>query len=340
LPLQQPLGHEVASQTHLPVLALHSWPDPQAAQATPALPQLALTSVVMQLPLGSQQPLGHEVASQTHLPWELHSWLAGHVAHVAPLDPHAALDVPPTHTELALQQPLHETPPQPHDPPVHPWPAAHVPHTSPLFPHWLALWLPSATQVVPLQQPFGHEVAVQTQLVPSVEQAVPVPHAVHALPPLPQVALAAAVTHLPFESQHPFGHEAASHWHRPVAALHSWPAAQATHCAPDLPHAPSVAVTQAPVGSQQPEGHVVASHEHEPFTQCWPRPHVLPHLPQFLSSLLVLMSQPFLSALAGQWAYGLVQAYWHWATAGPASGAPASPATTPHDGVPLAVPQT
>jgi hypothetical protein len=37
LPLQQPLGHDVASQVHWPV-ALQSWPVAQAAHAEPAEP--------------------------------------------------------------------------------------------------------------------------------------------------------------------------------------------------------------------------------------------------------------------------------------------------------------
>ena len=39
LPLQQPFGHEVASQTHFPLVRLHSWPVAHAAQLAPAAPQ-------------------------------------------------------------------------------------------------------------------------------------------------------------------------------------------------------------------------------------------------------------------------------------------------------------
>jgi hypothetical protein len=38
LPLQHPFGHDVASQTHVPVVRLHSWPVPQAAHAAPPVP--------------------------------------------------------------------------------------------------------------------------------------------------------------------------------------------------------------------------------------------------------------------------------------------------------------
>jgi hypothetical protein len=38
LPLQQPLGHEVASHTQTPVVVLHSWPWSQGEHAAPAVP--------------------------------------------------------------------------------------------------------------------------------------------------------------------------------------------------------------------------------------------------------------------------------------------------------------
>jgi hypothetical protein len=43
-PLQQPPGHEVASQTHRPVALLHSWPVLQAAHAAPPAPHEAFPS--------------------------------------------------------------------------------------------------------------------------------------------------------------------------------------------------------------------------------------------------------------------------------------------------------
>ena len=68
LPLQQPLGHELALQTHWPVVVLHVWPALQAPHAAPAAPQELLDSeaYASQVPLDVQQPLGQEVASQTH----------------------------------------------------------------------------------------------------------------------------------------------------------------------------------------------------------------------------------------------------------------------------------
>ena len=85
-PAQQPLGHEVASQTQLP--PRHRWPAPQAGpapqahepaavqlsavdglqvvQAPPPVPQRASVAETQVVP--SQQPLGHEVGSQTQAP--------------------------------------------------------------------------------------------------------------------------------------------------------------------------------------------------------------------------------------------------------------------------------
>jgi hypothetical protein len=42
--VQQPAGHEVASQTHRPVAVSHSWPVAHAAHAAPPVPQTALVS--------------------------------------------------------------------------------------------------------------------------------------------------------------------------------------------------------------------------------------------------------------------------------------------------------
>ena len=39
LPLQQPIAHDVASQTHWPVALLHSWPVEQGEHAAPPVPQ-------------------------------------------------------------------------------------------------------------------------------------------------------------------------------------------------------------------------------------------------------------------------------------------------------------
>jgi hypothetical protein len=44
LPLQHPFGHDLASQTQVPVLVLHSCPDGHALQATPPVPQVVPVS--------------------------------------------------------------------------------------------------------------------------------------------------------------------------------------------------------------------------------------------------------------------------------------------------------
>lgn len=94
LPLQQPVGQEVALHTHCP--RTHTWPEPQAAplphvhvpvgehvsafaphfwQAAPFVPHAAVDADSHTVPL--QQPVGHDVASQTHLP-PTHAWPAAH----------------------------------------------------------------------------------------------------------------------------------------------------------------------------------------------------------------------------------------------------------------------
>jgi hypothetical protein len=67
------------------------------------------------------------------------------------------------------------------------WLAEQAAQAAPAIPHWPFDWLAYATQLVPLQQPFGHEVALQTQ-APPVEQVVPVGQAAHAPPFVPHVA--------------------------------------------------------------------------------------------------------------------------------------------------------
>jgi hypothetical protein len=85
VPVQQPPGHDVGSQMHVP--PLHRWPvahappapqeqappshpspvPPQLMQLLPAPPHVFAVSDVHVWP--EQQPPGQEVASQTQLPW-------------------------------------------------------------------------------------------------------------------------------------------------------------------------------------------------------------------------------------------------------------------------------
>jgi hypothetical protein len=134
---QQPVGHEVASQTHLP--PEHSCPvahavappqvqvplveqpsavAPQLVHEAPAVPQVAEDVGVLHV-LPEQHPLGQLVALQPlHAPLP-QVWPVGHVAHVAPAAPHALGSVPgwqvlpwqhPVEQEVASQ--MHAPPEQ------------------------------------------------------------------------------------------------------------------------------------------------------------------------------------------------------------------------------------
>jgi hypothetical protein len=91
-PLQQPLGHEVASQTHWPVVLLHSWPAAHAPHAAPPLPHDVFDSdaYVSQAPLGPplQQPAGHVSASHVHVPFVVSQSPFPQTPHAAPPVPH------------------------------------------------------------------------------------------------------------------------------------------------------------------------------------------------------------------------------------------------------------
>jgi hypothetical protein len=138
---------------------------PHAPQAAPAVPQELLDSeVVSHVPLVVQQPVGHEVASQTHWPVVvLHSWPEGQLAHVAPLAPQEVLLSLDRDSQVpSLQQPEHPVPPHPHAPFAQACPAVHALHAAPLVPHSLDNCDAYGTHVLPLQQPIGHELALQT----------------------------------------------------------------------------------------------------------------------------------------------------------------------------------
>jgi hypothetical protein len=168
-------------------------------------------------------------------------------------------------------------------------------------------------QVVPEQQPFGHEVASHTQAPPTQRwpavQAAPLapqeqvpparhrsavtPHAVHAPPAVPQLATEAAWQALP--EQQPPAHETPSQTQLPCTqcspgaqaapAPHTQlPAAeqpsarvpsQTPHAPPPLPHEDGDGVWQLPP-AQQPLGHELASHTQWPPRQCWPAPQAGP----------------------------------------------------------------
>jgi hypothetical protein len=152
VPLQQPVRQEVASHVH--ALLTHRWPTPhgapvpqrhvpspqlfarvvlQVVHAAPPSPQL-LTSVTVTHVVPEQQPEGQVVASHTQLP-------------------RTQCKVEPQAEPLPQRQP-----------PVLQLSAlavSHVPQLAPEVPHCEVV--PGATQVVPEQQPVGHDVESHTQ---------------------------------------------------------------------------------------------------------------------------------------------------------------------------------
>jgi hypothetical protein len=139
LPLQHPLGHDVASQTHCPVAVLHSWPEGQPAQVAPPVPQEVLDSdaYASQVPAAVQHPFGHELALHTHRPVEvLHVCPVAHAAQAAPPAPQDRTDSLVSGSQvLPLQQPAHEEPLHVHVPPEHACPELQALHAAPAAPH-------------------------------------------------------------------------------------------------------------------------------------------------------------------------------------------------------------
>jgi hypothetical protein len=292
----------------------------QAVQPTPSIPQLENPDWTQVFPW--QQPLGHDVELHTHFE-PRQTWPALHcglppqlqappdeqlsdlamsheeqapppapqvprdgVSHVAPTQhPLAHVSEQPSQTLLTqfalLGHVLQSEPPVPHAPGLLPcW-------------HWLLL----------SQQPFGHDVPLQTHAppeqicpgwhcasplqvhAPPVHPSAVAPHAVHLPPPVPQVDVFSGSQTLPL--QHPEGHDLASQTHPPFT--HSCPgphaapaphehdppaqpsdlvASHAEHCPPADPHWACVTVVTHFPWLQQPEGHDVGSQMQTPLTQC------------------------------------------------------------------------
>jgi len=86
--VQQPLGHDVASHSHCPVLMLHSVPLGHAAHVAPLLPHDAFDSLdsPSHVPPPVQQP-EQPPPPHEHAPLEQESPLL-HDAHAAPAVPH------------------------------------------------------------------------------------------------------------------------------------------------------------------------------------------------------------------------------------------------------------
>jgi hypothetical protein len=256
---QQPFGQEDALQTHAPLEQV--WPVAHAAQAAPPTPHV-WTPGSWQSPFLSQQPFGHDVALQTHAPCALHVCLAAHGTHIAPFAPHAVGDAV-THWPLA-QQPLQLMVPQLQAPAVHVWPVAHIPHELPPEPQAFSDCDDCATHC-PLasQQPFGHEVGLQTH-VPAAPHVCPDAHGPQLAPAVPHAFAdwPAYRRHVPLVWQQPLGHEAGAQVHLPVASQ-VWPAAHGAQALPWLPHAWSFAGSQRPALVQQPLQEA-RSHAHAP----------------------------------------------------------------------------
>lgn len=130
-PLQQPFGQVALQPVH--TLLSQFCVEPHGLQADPPPPHAVLEVPGMHVD-PEQQPPGHDVPLHTQEPLT-HTWP----------DPHRGLlphwQVPPTHpSESEGEQVLHEPPPVPHAP------------------------VDCGSQTLPLQQPLGHEVELQTQL--------------------------------------------------------------------------------------------------------------------------------------------------------------------------------
>jgi len=275
VPVQQPPGQDVASQTQAP--ARQCWPGPQAAevphrhspavqlsalvalqamQVAPAVPQLVVDGVWQVEPV--QQPPAHDIASQTQAPttqcWPL--------PQVGPL-PH---EQAPEALQLSALLSSHAT------------------QAAPLAPHAI---VPGTLQVAPEQQPLAHAPAQLLQTPPlqvstpgQVSQAPPaVPHELVALPARHEVPL-----------QQP-RHETGSHMQTPPTQC--WPGthgtslphrqtpsaeqlsvrtrSQETQVAPPAPHVVNDRVSHR-LPLQQPLGHDVASQTQLPAAQRWPGP--------------------------------------------------------------------
>jgi hypothetical protein len=364
-PLQQPDGHAVASQTQLPdtqclpaahrAFAPHLHVPPaqvsartgsHALHALPVVPHWATVGVpTHELPL--QQPAQFPELQ----PW--HAWPEhmppSHEAQSAPPVPHCAEVLPVWHRPVPSQQPDAQlVASHLHTPATQCWPVAHgplimphahaplvqrserlshAPHIAPEAPQLDVVSLATATQVVPLQHPPGHDDALHTHApdtqvwpaahaasvphlhTPLVQVLVDPEHGPHARPPVPHepAFCEAKGTHAP-ALQQPLGQLVASHTHAPptqrvplaqgaVAPHLQAPPVQRSDVAPQSMHAVPAAAhwldvvgeTQTPL-AQQPPGQLAGVQVQLPPSQDWPAAHgmFVPH-----------MHAPWLHALLG-----------------------------------------
>jgi len=132
-----------------------------------------------------------------------------------------------------------------------------------------------ATQVLPWQQPFGQEAAVQVQVLLVGSQTCVDEHCTQDAPSLPHAVLVAVVMHLPVGSQQPVGQLVASQVgfavHRPV--LQNCVAVHAKHEPPPWPQDAWLDPSEHwPLASQQP-GQLLGpqvTDAQELLTHCWP----------------------------------------------------------------------
>lgn len=293
--LQQPVGHEVASQTQaVPVQCRpgeHVGPVPQAqppftqalavtgSQAThapPFLPQVDGLAGLQVMP--EQQPPGQLAAQPLQTPAVQVSPLP-HGVQAAPPEPHCAGVVAVTQT-FPAQQPIHDRPSHLQLPRSHRCPAGQA-------------------KPMPHMQPPAPQVSAVKRL-----------HGWHAAPPVPQLVIEVEVRQVVPAQQ--VAHEVASQTHWPDAQR--WPAAQgtcvpqaqpfgpqrsavvalqATQAAPPLPHAATVfGVTHLPLESQQPSGQL--------DTQETPTPESEPPSPASANVSMTLPLQPTSRARQGR----------------------------------------
>ena len=141
----------------------------------------------------------------------------------------------------------------------------HVAQAAPLVPQLLPDWLANAWQFTPLQQPDGHDEALHVH-APAL-QVCPVTQPLHAVPPVPHVALA-EVWHFPELSQHPDGQDVPSQTHCPLP-LQRCPVTQAEHAAPPVPHEPAASLAYGThvTPLQQPLAHEAAVQVQAPALQ-------------------------------------------------------------------------
>ncbi len=259
--VQHPIGHEVASQTHCPVVP-HSWPEGHAPHVAPWVPHEVLDcpAYCSQAPAAVQHPLGHEVALQPHVPAVRSQTPVEHAAQEAPAVPHEEVDsdAHAWHAPAEVQHPFgHDVASHTQLPAeLHSWPVGHALHVVPPAPQEVVDSPENGSHVSPaVQQP--------AQAVPPHVHAPPVhvpplEHEPHAAPPMPHSDddCPDGAMHCPPALQHPPGHDAALHTHCP-AVLHVWPVSHAPHVAPPVPHAAADCTLKGshwPAALQQPWG--------------------------------------------------------------------------------------